>query len=674
MMMKKRKIAVLITAAMLLLSACQGTAQLVEAPPAESQIKTSAAEPADTSQADETTGEQNEAAIKDEAEWTVLIYLCGTDLESEGGMGTLNLESLEKVPSSDQVNFVIQTGGTKNWQRDDINPAVLSRFTMNGGVLTEVESLPLANMGDPNTLGSFLFWGVKNYPAKRYMTVLWDHGGGPLGGAICDEIYDGSSMSVPELAKALSMAETRFEIIGFDACLMASLEVADAMSPYGNYMVASEETEPGSGWNYDGFGNYLVENPQCQGAQLGKQICDTYMDLNSNTEAFVANQLTLSVVDLNKIEPLNQAFGELVLEMGAMIPDVSAHRELYQEIDRAEKFYEGFYTIDLGDMLQKTTSLDPVVSQKVRVALNDAVVYSVNGNTRLYSNGLSILYGLNLSNGTYNAYADICPVPEYLAYLDSMNYSWRAPDWVYEKVDPMPEPVLNDYYVDYELDVNKDGRGELLITKGADAVTEVIYKLYRLDTKDDRAYCLGDGKEISADFEKGIFTEEFSGLWASIGGVYCFPHEVEDQEEYTLYNIPVMVEGWKMSLRAAYFPNDGNGYYQLYGLWNEGESGTGVPSRDAIPLEDGMEITFLFPEINNSLSSMLQYRKGETIIYDSKSTRMEDIPIKDGNYALKFEITDAMGRKYSSDSLTVTCFGGTITKEMPADEIDEETE
>lgn len=673
--MKKRITAILLTA-VLLLSACQGTSQQAQAPTAAKETQTSTAEGPDpslaaTSQSNETSDAKDTSIVADAAEWTVFIYLCGTDLESDGAAASGNLESLGKAAASNQVNFVIQTGGTETWHRDDIKSDVLTRFTMNGGVLTEVESLPLANMGDPNTLGSFLSWGVKNYPAKKYMAVLWDHGGGPMGGAIVDQLYDNSSMTVPELAKAISMAETQFEIIGFDACLMASLEIADAMSPYGKYLVASEETEPGDGWDYGGFGSYLVENPECDGIELGKKICDTYMDLNNKTEEPMPNLLTLSVVDLAKIDPINQAFGNLVLEMGAMIPDVSSYRKLVQEISYTEKYLEYANTIDLGDMAQRASHLNPEAAQQVSDALNDAVLYTVNGNTRLHSNGLSISYLLNSSQDTYDLYADICPVPEYLAYLDSINYGWRAPDWVYEKVSPLPEPVWKDYHVDFELGLNENGQGELRVTEGKDTITNVVYKLYRFDNNEQRAYCLGDGKEISGDFETGIFNEEFDGLWPSIGGAYCFPHEVDYQKEYTLYDIPVRVDGDRMLLKAAYFPDGENSHYQLYGLMVGGFSISGIPSRNTYPLEDGMEITFLFPEINNSISNALQYRDGETIIYDSESTHMEDIRIKDGNYAMKYEITDVLGRKYTSDLLTLTCQNGNITREIPDDDTEE---
>lgn len=126
-----------------------------------------------------------------------------------------------------------------------------------------------------------------------------------------------------------------------------------------------------------------------------------------------------------------------------------------------------------------------------------------------------------------------------------------------------------------------------------------------------------------------------------------------------------------MSLRAAYFPEREDDPYQIYGLMIYEFSSNEIPSRKSYPLEDGMEITFLFPEINSSINNMLQYREGEIIVYDSKSTRMEDIEIKDGAYAMKYEIMDVLGRKYTSDLLELVCQNGKITRILPDEETKE---
>ena len=89
------------------------------------------------------------------------------------------------------------------------------------------------------------------------MLLLWDHGGGSVGGVCFDEVYYNDSLDLNELGEGLSMAEEPFELIGFDACLMATLETAETASPYAKYMVASEEIVPGRGWSYDALAEYI---------------------------------------------------------------------------------------------------------------------------------------------------------------------------------------------------------------------------------------------------------------------------------------------------------------------------------------------------------------------------------------------------------------------------------
>lgn len=667
--MRGKGIGGILLAAALFLGACGSTAVTGQGEADSAAVQTVAENAASES---ESASEMQTETQEEKADWTVMVYLCGTDLESGGGMASANLDALKKAGASDRVNFIVQTGGASEWKTEGINPDKLQRFSVKGGEMTKLEELPLANMGDPETFGDFLAWGAKTYPAQKYMAVVWDHGGGPLSGAVSDELYN-SIMTVPELVKGISEAGVQFEVIGFDACLMASLEIASALEPYGKYLVASEEVEPGNGWDYESLGQYLVDNPECEGSELGKVICDAFLEWNTG-EDMGPELLTLSVTDLEKVPALVDAFGEAVLEMGDYIPNVSEYRNLVQEMNRAEKYYEGSYTVDLGDLVTKAESLSLETVKKVTDALTEAIVYKANGSSRLYSNGLSVLYTQGLSQVAFERYAQVCPSPEYLAYLDAVNYDWRAPDWVYEKTEKVTEPERNDYHVEMELSSEGEDGIQLHVTKGKDAVTKVVYKIFRFDTKENRAYCFGDAEEMDADWENGIFKERFDGKWAAIGGEYCYMHEVDDQEEYILYNIPVRVEGMDLILQAAYLygENGEEGNYDIYGLWVMGETQEGLPSRNTIPLEDGMEITFLFPETDMSMTQAMQYREGSTIIYDSAATKMEKSQIKDGVYGMHYELKDVLGNTLISDPILITCEKGKITKETLMDLEEEE--
>ncbi|MCI6068311.1 MAG: clostripain-related cysteine peptidase [Galactobacillus timonensis] len=196
-----------------------------------------------------------------ESGWTIMVYLCGSDLESSGGLASLNLEEMCSAVLPEDVNVLVETGGTSTWYWDGIETDVLGRYQVMDGSLEEAETVELASMGDPSTLTDFIQWGIETYPSEHYGLILWDHGGGNADGVCYDELYDGDNLTLPELGSALSDTGSTLDFIGFDACLMASLETAKAVSGAGYYLVASQETEPGQGWDYASILNAIGGGP-----------------------------------------------------------------------------------------------------------------------------------------------------------------------------------------------------------------------------------------------------------------------------------------------------------------------------------------------------------------------------------------------------------------------------
>ena len=113
-----------------------------------------------------------------------MVYLCGTDLESDGGAATADLEEMVAagVPKGGDLTVCIQTGGTKSWQTRGITDRKVERWTLSGKGLSKVDSVGSASMGDVSTFADFLVYGFDNYPADRYGLIMWDHGSGASGG------------------------------------------------------------------------------------------------------------------------------------------------------------------------------------------------------------------------------------------------------------------------------------------------------------------------------------------------------------------------------------------------------------------------------------------------------------------------------------------------------------
>lgn len=109
--------------------------------------------------------------------WTIFVYLCGTDLESDGGYATYDMEEMLAASTGSNVKFVIQTGGTYFWQNDVIASESINRYEICGGEITLVDEQADASMGSADTLSGFLKWGLQNYPAAKMGLVLWNHDG-----------------------------------------------------------------------------------------------------------------------------------------------------------------------------------------------------------------------------------------------------------------------------------------------------------------------------------------------------------------------------------------------------------------------------------------------------------------------------------------------------------------
>ncbi|MEA4928274.1 MAG: clostripain-related cysteine peptidase [Candidatus Limiplasma sp.] len=329
--------------------------------------------------------------------FTLMVYLCGTDLESDGGMATADLQEMvaSGVKPGGKLQVIIQSGGTKKWQTKGMKAREGERWTLDSEGLQRTESLGRVNMGDGDTLRDFLLYGIQNYPADRYGLVLWDHGGGATGGVCYDEITQ-DSLDMGELYDAFTAASKqagyrKFAMVGFDACLMANYEMAVHLQPFADYMVASEETEPGEGWNYKSWLPTLAKDPGVSIEKLGKKIVDGF--IQSILDAGYDEFGTLSVVDLSKIEPLRNALetmGESLTQeiTGGNLNGVSRLRQGVRSFGETDQ--DGSDMIDLSVFASLYKTYDAADADTLMQALNDAVVYS------RYTDNLSNVTGLSV--------------------------------------------------------------------------------------------------------------------------------------------------------------------------------------------------------------------------------------------------------------------------------------
>ncbi|HOW90405.1 MAG TPA: clostripain-related cysteine peptidase, partial [Elusimicrobiales bacterium] len=139
------------------------------------------------------------------------------------------------------------------------------------------------DMGDYKSVIEFGKWAKENFPAKKYMLILWNHGSGwtkGLAGASKGISYDSETknhLNTPQMAVALREIGG-VNVYGSDACLMQMPEVDYEIKSYVEYIVGSEETEPGDGYTYNDFLGPVIANPSMSPEELGKQAVNAYSD------------------------------------------------------------------------------------------------------------------------------------------------------------------------------------------------------------------------------------------------------------------------------------------------------------------------------------------------------------------------------------------------------------
>ena len=320
---------------------------------------------------------------------TLMVYMCGTDLESSYSMATKDMQEMASASLSNNVNIIIYTGGCKKWQISQISTTKNQIWKLTAGSLTKLAEENARSMVEPSTLSDFIKFCAKKYPADRYDIILWDHGGGSITGYGYDEKYPKSSMTLQGLDKAFSDGGVKFDMIGFDACLMATTETALTMAKYGDYMVASEESEPGIGWYYTNWLSSLSKNTSMSTLEMGRQICDDFVTVCG--QQCRGQKATLSVVDLAELSNTvpaalkNFSTSTTALLKGKNYAQVSNARSGAREFAVSSR-------IDQVDLVDLCNGMNTTEAAALAKAIRGAVKYNNTSSDMTNAYGLSIYF------------------------------------------------------------------------------------------------------------------------------------------------------------------------------------------------------------------------------------------------------------------------------------------
>lgn len=629
----------------------------------------------------------------EENTWTVFVYLCGSDLESNDGSATADLGEMVGASGSEDVRFVVETGGAKKWQGKDVDAKKLQRFLIQDGSIQEVGSISSADMGEANTLADFLTWGIKNYPAEQMGVILWNHGGGSISGVCFDERNDDDSLVLRELDDALATTFQgmweKFEFIGFDACLMGTLETSNVLASYANYLFGSEEMEPGDGWEYSSIVEYLAQNPSCTGEELGKAVCDSYMDsIIAQEDRDIA---TFSVVDLSHTDELLQAFNRFSEEMFEASGDAETRATMARAIKQVDNFggnnwAEGYTNmVDLGGLVGACSEAAPSAGE-VLDALQEAVVYHKEGVTHKGVHGLSVYYPLLIEDSSeLSIFEQVCVSPYYLSFVDRQaqgatseggegyedydDDTWFDDDgwwsWLFEdeETGESTTSAQSDDYWDYvdendlqstviTFDVKPQFNDEgiywfRLDEDGLNNAADVSATVYQLSEDGEDYILLGETYDVAGDWETGEFEDMFDGNWLSLpDGQNLSLYVAETTDDYVVYSSPIELNGEETNLRIRqYFDDD---TILVEGAW-DGIGADGASARGITKIQKGDVIVPLYLSYSVEDDEEGYYEGEKYKVTGSGELELNYDYLPKGIFEYSFSIEDVYGNYYFSD-------------------------
>ena len=631
---------------------------------------------------------------------TIMLYMCGADLESKSAMATSDLQEMLGATISDKINLIVYTGGCTKWRNNVVSSSVNQVYKVESGQLrTLVSDAGSPSMTDPATLASFIQYCSKNFPANRTALIFWDHGGGSLSGYGYDEKNPRSgSMTLKGINEALGKAGVTFDFIGFDTCLMATLENALMLSDYADYLIASEETEPGVGWYYTNWLTNLSQNTSMPTLELGKNIVDDFVTVCG--QKCRGQDTTLSVVDLAELEStVPEAFKSFAKSTSELLSS-----KQYTTVSRARSSAREFSPsskLDQVDLVDLADTLGTNESKALAKALLGAIKYNRTSASMTDAYGLSIYFPyqraakVDTAVAQYNAIDIDDDYTRCIQQFASMSVSGQAVaggtsnpmsallgqtgssassgSMEAEMIAQLLGGLLggnfggvsglssgNTGFLGRSLDVdgaaefladNQFDDGALVWTEGTSGyqmrLSEEQWNLIN-DVELNVFYDDGEGyidlglDNVFTITDDGVLQGDYSGTWLAIDRQpvpYYHLYSTYDGDAYTILGrVPCYVNGERADLLLAFDNENPYGYIAGYRRdYKDGETETVAKAAEA--LEIGDEIDFVCDYYSYDGTYQDSYLYGEQYIYNGQP-EIGDVYIDATRVNATYRLTD----------------------------------
>lgn len=575
----------------------------------------------------------------------IYIYMCGSTLETKHGAASKNIEELLRAEIPAGASVVIETGGAKKWRGAGVSADALTRYEVQDGALRETQRLENASMGAAETLADFLDYCASEYPAEKTALILWDHGGGALGEVCYDENFRMDCLTAQELDEAL--AGTHFDLIGLDACLMATGETAAHLQSHADYLLASEEIEPTGGWAYAALAESF--SPGVDMEAVGRAVCDAYIE---KCEGSVGGDVAaLSLMDLRAYGDFSAAFDAFAESLSAAADEAYGNFAVVRAARQAARFGavspdEGYSNlIDLYGFADALGETRPE-AKALTDAIETLVVYQVSGAGRSGLGGVSLFFPQGYTPAELEDYLAYCSSVPYQAYLSAIYGHAVSNSVTFEDMGSVDESG------NFHTKLTEESRRYL---------RSVGFSLLRLTYNENAEehmewVCLGEGDDIETNWDSLSFTSDFRGTWLALNGAYLNCSVVERGDGYTIFSAPVQVNGERTNLRFMFVEEAGRpdgGYYKLIGLWG-GLDENDLADKQIVPLKPGDTVTVLQKKIDPMADvtvAAAPLSEGETVTIGEDGGEISALPLEDSSqYRYIFIADDIFGNRFYSDT------------------------
>ncbi|MCB8945327.1 MAG: hypothetical protein H6658_16390 [Ardenticatenaceae bacterium] len=581
--------------------------------------------------------------------------------------GLLDLNEMEAAGTADKINVVVQIDRALGQSSDDGDWTDGRRYRITADedpslINSElVAELGEVNMGDPLALADFIGWSIRSYPANRYALIIWDHGAGWNGMAFDSDVGVPDTtdhITLPDLQSALQQALAqngvdRLDVIGFDACLMGQLELFQAVQPFADFAVGSEELTPGQGWNYTALLQNLYTNTTQHGSILASQMVTDFMRYYTEDEP--DDFVTMTAVDLAQLPALTYATELLANSLtvnaaflASTVGDARSGAEAFARVYADE--FDRYAAVDLHHFASILAQRSPdtavtQAAQAVMTGIETAVIAHEQGSGFKHSQGIAIYFPRNAA--FYDeAYARTAQMPIWNSFLTSYHSLGQAdvaaPEVHIPNVLRDVVGVQQPAYLDFEV-VGRDIENVVLLA--GLYLDDGRRLLVEYDNLVPEPTHLPDGTEI-VEWRDGIHDDFF--VW-----------NTDVTYIYDVYGTGQFVVMWPTELGSSLFTVQGryrranatetieanivfdHQTNQMTRVWGFSADEGEAPAEIVPQPDDEFQIYTFFLDGEAQISREV----GESLYFDANGRlAYEWSPLPDANYFLGFRAENVVGK------------------------------